>query len=53
MHALVGASVVQVKGVPQICGDSGDGGDCPHVTSPDKTFVGKDQLISRGLTDYR
>jgi hypothetical protein len=53
MHALVGASVVQVKGVPQICGDSGDGGDCPHVTSPDKTFVGKDQLISRRLMDYR
>src|ERR687898_1048014 len=27
------------KGVPQICGDSGDGGDCPHVTSPDKLLL--------------
>ena len=27
------------KGVAQICGDSGDGGDCPHVTSPDKLLL--------------
>ena len=33
---------VDRKGVPLILGDRGDGGDCPHVTSPDKTFVGKD-----------
>jgi hypothetical protein len=25
--------------VAQICGDSGDGGDCPHVTTPDKPLL--------------
>src|SRR5215211_2612831 len=27
------------KGVLWICGDSGDGGDYPHVTSPDKLLL--------------
>jgi hypothetical protein len=29
----------ELKGVLRICGESGDGGDCLHVTSPDKLLL--------------